>query len=128
MLIYTGIALLLTMFIGYLFETMKMHKTLFEIKQINLEIIKVLNEAKISEEVVDVFLVESLRELFRERLLRCHLVDDFKIYKKDNRNIQMSYKKRMAVQNVELHIEPLHCSLRVGNMEYFENPFEEIHL
>lgn len=128
MLIYVGIALLLTMTIGYLFETIKMYKTLYEIKRINNEIVRLLNEAKIKEDVIDVFLVDNLRELFKERLLKKHLVDDFKLYKKDNRNIQMSYKWKMAVQSLELHIEPCCRTLRVGSMDYFENPFEEIHL
>ena len=128
MLIYAGIALLITMLIGYVIETYKMYRTLFEIKKINLEIVKILNEAKIADEIVDVFLVDGLRQLFKERLISCHLVDDLMLYKKDNRNIQMSYKKKMAVQNLELHIEPLKRTLRVGSMEYFENPFEEIHL
>lgn len=128
MFIYVGFALLVTMIFGYLFETIKMYSTIFEIKRINQEIVKLLNEAKISEDVVDVFLVENLRQFFKERLLGGHIVDDFKIYKKDNRNIQMLYKKNMAVQNLELHIEPLHRTLRVGDMDYFENPFEEIHL
>ena len=128
MFIYVGIALLITMIFGYLFETIKMYTTIFEIKRINQEIVKLLNEAKIPEDIVDVFLVEDLRQFFKDRLLGSHLVDDFKIYKKDNRNIQMLYKKNMAVQNLELHIEPLNRSLRVGDVDYFENPFEEIHL
>lgn len=113
---------------GYVYETIKMYKTQFEIKRINLEIVKLLNEAKIKEDIVDVFLVENLRELFKDKLLKNHQVDDFKLYKKDNRNIQMSYKWKMAVQNLELHIEPMGRALRVGNMDYCENPFEEIHL
>lgn len=128
MMIYSGIALLITLFIGYMLETYKKYQTLLEVKLVNQEIVKLLNEAKISEESVDVFLVESLRELFREKLLRGHLVDEFILYKKDNRNIQMSYKKKMAVQKLELHIEPLQRILRIGVMDYFENPFEEIHL
>jgi hypothetical protein len=128
MLIYVGIALLITMTFGYVYETIKMYKTQFEIKRINLEIVKLLNEAKIKEDIVDVFLVENLRELFKDKLLKNHQVDDFKLYKKDNRNIQMSYKWKMAVQNLELHIEPMGRALRIGNMDYCENPFEEIHL
>ena len=128
MMIYSGIALLITLFIGYMLETYKKYQTLLEVKLVNQEIVKLLNEAKISEESVDVFLVESLRELFREKLLKGHLVDEFILYKKDNRNIQMSYKKKMAVQKLELHIEPLQRILRIGGMDYFENPFEEIHL
>lgn len=127
MLILSILALLSTMIIGYLYETFKMRQTMNEIKKTNSAIDRLLNDAPVDSSM-DIFMVNSLREFFSERLLATHLVDDFRLYKKDNRHIAMTYRRKMAIQNLELCIDALGRSLSVGEIEYIENPFEEIHL
>lgn len=128
MLIYTAVALLITMAIGYLVETVKEYSNLKEVKVVNAEILKIINEVDLKEEILDVFEVNRLRDLFKERLMKDHLVDEFKIHKKDNRHIEMTYRKKMAIQKLELCFDRIEKHIDLGELEYIENPFEEIHL
>lgn len=127
MLVISITALLTTMIIGYLYETFKEYATMRDLKRANEEIDRVFHDANLSAEL-DVFMVNRLREIFVERLLNTHVIDEFKIYKKDNRHIAMTYRKKMAIQNLELCFDQLHRCLEIGASEYIENPFEEIHL
>lgn len=127
MLVLSIAALLTTMIIGYLYETVKEYVTMKALKKVNLTIDKVFHDANLSSEL-DVFMVNRLREVFNDQLLKTHIIDEFKIYKKDNRHIAMTYRRKMAIQNLELCFDKMHRCLEIGASEYIENPFEEIHL
>ncbi len=128
MLIYTAVALLITMIIGYLVETIKEYVNLKQVRQVNHEILKIINEVDFKSDVLDVFEVNRLRDLFRDRLVKAHLVDEFKIHKKDNKHIEMTYRKKLAIQSLELYFDRIEKHMALGELEYIENPFEEIHL
>lgn len=128
MLIYAGAALFTTMVIGYLYETYKERSSKKAVNQMNKEIEKLLSALKPMGGQLDVFSVNEIRQLFKERLLDEHRVDDFKLYKKDKRHIEMTYRKHMLIQTLEITMDNRFRNLTVGHLEIIENPFEEIHL
>lgn len=128
MLIYAGAALFMTMVIGYLYETFKEHASRRAVNQINQEIERLLKNLKLSENLLDVFTVNEIRQMFKEKLLDAHIVDDFKLYKKDKRHMALTYKKHMLIQSLELTLDATIRTVTIGSLEIIENPFEEIHL
>lgn len=125
---YTLGALLLTMILGYVFETVKMELTLFQVQKINKEIVKLLDEAIDERDQIDIFFIDHLRQVIAERFMVSKRIDDFKIYKATDTNIRLAYKHGMAVQQFELHVERHKHSWQALSSEYIENPFEDVQL
>lgn len=128
MLIYAGAALFMTMVVGYLYETLKERASRKAVNRTNGEIERLLKNIELSDDNLDVFTVNEIRQMFKEKLLDQHRVDDFKLYKKDNRHMALTYKKQMLIQSLELTLDKTVRAVSIGHLEIIENPFEEIHL
>lgn len=125
---YTLGAMVLTLFLGYIVETVKMFATLLKVDKINKEILQILDEAIAEKEQIDIFFLEQLRTIIKEKFVNEQIIDDFKLYKVNECNIHLAYKRGMAVQQIDLFMQKQKHLWKTQDTEYFENPFEEIQL
>ncbi len=84
MLTYVLIALLITFFVGFLFETIKVKLAFDRIQRINMRIEKkILNMLKKTNDL-NIFFINDLRNMISNEFVKSHLIDEFEIYKIDD--------------------------------------------
>ncbi len=117
-------ALLLTFVVGFLFETVKIKIAFDQIQKINGRIEnKISNMLKKTNEV-SVFIVNDLRKMINEEFVKTKIIDDYELYKIDDRKIHMKYSKQKAEQEIEIlligeHFDMREIALRYDDLDEF---------
>lgn len=120
-MLYLLIALLITAIIGYCVETIKMKLTLDQVHRLNREIGRRVDEVVRDESVVDMFLINRLRTMLKTEFLAGEKIDDFRIYKLDARRIRLSFRKKLAVQKLDIYVGNTIHRLEEISLDYIED-------
>ncbi len=120
-MLYVLTALLITVIIGYCVETIKMRITLDQVHKLNREMGKRIDACVKDAMEVDMFLVYELRSLITEEYLDADKIDDFRIYKVDQKRIRLAFRKKLAVQKLDIYVGNTIHRLEDISLDYIDD-------
>lgn len=118
MLTYVLVALLITCFVGFVLETIKVKLAFDRMQRINLRIEKkILGMLKRTNDL-NIFFINDLRSMISNEFVKSHLIDDFELYKIDDSRLHMKFTKERAEQELEIYLVKEHFDLREVSLTY----------
>jgi len=120
------IALWLTMLLGFLVESLRTKAAYAHVRQVNRQLESRLMKLLTGLNDVSVFSVRDMRNVLMEEFVKPRLIDDLELYRVDAHNIHMTYHKKRAHQEFQIHVEKNRFVMQEILTE--QNDYDEYHV
>lgn len=114
------IAFILTIMIGFIIENIKLNFDIRRAQYINMEIKKLLNDIIGGKSYFDIFIINDLRKIFNDKLLKTNIVDKYELYKVDDQKVKVMYTKGYIMKELELVTINGNIEIKEINMKLIE--------